>query len=532
MSPAGRPYFESADVHRSAFHHLDRLADRPFLLFACFVAFVLSITIIQHPPWQGIDTRFTFGMGIAWAVFALLAGALSKRPSLFVPCFLAACTGPHHRVAVLCAFACGLAMLGRVLWSNRKAYRPFFREAFRSRGFGLVLAIAVYGVAVWLARLGDSTDGWSFLALAASMFTIPLAVYSFEWLRWTDDERKKAARNTFLYLSAVALTVLLVPLLSGRVEQYTVPAYVLYKAASAVRALPFHMQWVDPDANSACFRSAHYAAVALFMLTAFAVAYGRYSGEKRTVLIAAGALFAALMGENAHALPAMAASALALFILARPSCQRRPVRCAAAITVGSVAVAVCVVAAFYSMNDYLSNLPKARLYRASFAYASGKPFRFIVGEGPASFGSHAARKRLPPGLSDERVYPFLPRTVSPAYRTVLEEVDARGATTTVHRPISGLVPFFLEWGLIGSILLLYTVFRMLHAMMPAVIGVTSPWTAAAAATAIASFPLLFVLLGFRPYLEYPDVMAVASVLFLVGLQDRKEQKYGEKTLFP
>jgi hypothetical protein len=190
----------------------------------------------------------------------------------------------------------------------------------------------------------------------------------------------------------------------------------------------------------------------------------------------------------------------------------------AGLLLGATALfTVLLVFAVYEWTPYFSRMPKAAFYRASARYAMAHPGRLLLGEGPAAFGSHAARKRLPASLTDELDFPFLPRFVNPAYAAVLRAADGPDKYTTLNRPISGLVGLVMEWGLAGSALLAALFWRLLRNALHTAGRMMDAPSFAMAITAVAGFLLLFVSLVFRPYFEYPEIMAAVSALFLLSM---------------
>jgi hypothetical protein len=73
----------------------------------------------------------------------------------------------------------------------------------------------------------------------------------------------------------------------------------------------------------------------------------------------------------------------------------------------------------------------------------------------------------------------------------------------------------MEWGLAGCALLTALFWRLLRKSVTVLQQEADSVSFAVALTSIAAFILLFVSLVFRPYFEYPDVMVVASALFLL-----------------
>ncbi|MBL0175435.1 MAG: hypothetical protein IPP94_09265 [Ignavibacteria bacterium] len=453
-------------------------------------------------------------MGLVFAAVPLAAALLSGRPSFIVAAYLAACIGPHHRVAILASFATGLVMLGIVLWRNRGHLGAFISDAIRNRSFGLVLAISGYLTAVWLLRLGDSTDAWSLFALSASMLTVPFAVYSLSYLVWTDSEARSAVRCVASLGGAVVCTVLVYPMLVGQYGQYGVAFYTIQKAFGAYIPFPFALGWVNPDFNTATLRSAHYASIIATFFSFGCIVFAVLSRRRMLPLLAAVCgLFAAGLGENGHALPGMILAACAVPGAILLNSVWRPAATAAALLGMTVATSVLLVFAVYAWTPYYSRMPKAAFYNASLDYAFRHPGRLLLGEGPAAFSSHAARKRLPQDLTDDLDFPFLPRHVNPPYAAVLGAANGPDKYTTLNRPISGLLGLVMEWGLAGTALVFVVLHRLLRGALNTWAQHRHPLRRSAALTAAAALVILFVSLVFRPYFEYPDVMAAAGVLF-------------------
>ncbi|MBI5645319.1 MAG: hypothetical protein HY962_00175 [Ignavibacteriae bacterium] len=485
---------------------------RSAVVFTAAFLYIASITLLRPTPWMNIGTGFDFTMGLIWAGVALLAGFLSRRPSVLVPCFLIACLGPHHRVAILSAFVSGVVMLISTLYAERHDIRSFVHRAFVEKGAGYVLAIGLYMCVVWLLRLGDSTDRWSFLALAASMFAVPLAVYSLSYLTWTGDEYTLTIRNCGLVLLALGSVVLLYPAAVGAFDQYGVPLYMLSKAAASSLHIPILMEWTDPDYNSASLRGAHYAAMILFIAAA---GWSVYAVRARAWMHAGAAAllaYAAAMGENAHALPGLALAGCLMGLDGLRGTRAGRMRAAALALLPFIA-AVVLVLIVYNWDAYLRSLPKRALYTNALRQAVNDPVRLLLGEGPAAYASHAAAKRLSLPYREDNEFPVMPPFTSPRYDEALRQSFGENRYTTLHRPISGLLGFAMEWGVLGSALLLGAVYVLFRRVQEQTDG---PARSAVVAAAITSLSLVGVSLAFRPYAEYPDIMAVASISFLLA----------------
>jgi hypothetical protein len=486
-----------------------------FLL--CFT-YVLAITLLRHTPWLAIGPGFASWMGITFAAVPFAIACIAHRPSYYTTALLAACLGPHHRTAILAAFAMGIVLLVRVVIAERGDVAGLCRRAFRQHGAGWFTALGMYCACVWLLRLGDSTDAWSFLALAASLFTVPLAFFALSFLPWSARERTRAAWNAALFLFAVATVILVYPLITGAYEQYTVPFFAFYKAVASFVPLPFAFVWHNPDYNTASLRSAHYSAVILFLL-AFALAvYGGMQGRRHAVyaLLAFIMFFASSMGENVHAFPGMLLGVVASAVLLVRG-VRRPSRASAVVLAVTGAAAVLLIVSLYRWSPYYNFVAKARLYDAAGAMVEDHPGRYLLGEGPAAFASHAAQKRLQAGAGDEFPFPLLPSFGNPRYEAALHRARTDNMYTTLNRPVSGVLGVVMEWGLLGTALLVLALHRILRSALAAGTRAADPIARAAAATAVAAVPLIGLVLVFRPYLEYPDVMCVVCFLFFIPL---------------
>jgi hypothetical protein len=489
-----------------------------YVYLAAFALFA-AIALLNPTPWIDLGTRFPFWLSLLVSAAALSAGFVLGTPASVTGGYLVAILTPYHKTAVLVAFVTGLAMLARALRDRAWSMPALVRDGLHGRGFGWVIAVSVYIIALWAIRLGDSTDGWSLFALTASLLTVPFAVYSLSYLPWTDGEIRRTIRVGFAILAAQATVALLYPALAGQFGQYTHAGYWIEKALPAVGIRTGSQVWLDPDFNTGTLRSAHYLSMILVPAAAGSAAYAAFARRRRYGIAAAGFLLAISLAENSHMLAglctALALTPLLLFRIGR-SIERS---LTAVVLAAVVLVSAAIVAWYYGPHGYFAEQPKGLSYRLSARYVRSHPGRMLLGEGPAAFGSHAARKRLPAVYEEENEYPFVTRYVSPAYRGVMSIVHGAPVGSTMNRAMSGALGIAMEWGVAGTALLAAVVFVLLRRAVVVFRDASrSAEQRAAAFAAVFGFVVIAVSLVFRPYGEYPDVASVAAVGLMVAVK--------------
>ena len=494
----------------------ERVSDRAMLsaLFLASFVYLLSIALLHGGK---TDSGFTFAMSLAFAILPLLAGFAIASPSAICTGFFLACLGPFQKTTLLIAFATGLLMLGITLHGMRWRLWQLLRTALRERDFAFLAIPFLYIATVWALRLGDSTDAWSLLALSASLCTVPFAVYSLLYLSWTEGQQRSAILSIAVVLAALGATVLARAAIVGDFAQYGNGVYVYAKALAVLVPMHWMPAWVNPDANSASLRSAHYMAVMMLTLAAALFCYGAISRRLAPwAALALIALYISGMGENAHILGGVAAGALSV-VLAVLLRSRIP-NLAIAVLIMGVAISgiVAVGARLYFGSDPAAASPKAHLFSESISYVKVHPWRLLLGEGPAAYSSLAARKRLPAALTDEDPFPLLPVFAAPGYRGVLDRVHVPETPTTAYRAMSGVVGILMEWGLAGTLLLGGCMLLFVSRLVRGIAGEADAVVIAARLATMFLLVLLSVASLFRPYFEYQDVMSLLCLGVLLS----------------
>lgn len=503
------------------FLHSVRKYALPFVIFFIYFA---SITVLQRTPWFDLGIDYTIWMAFAWAGFALLCGFILNRPSTISIGFLLGCLTPFHRVAVVMALITAFALLVRTLIKNRGQFVSFFRNAIQQRGFGWILLISGYAITVWLIRIGDSTDVWSLVALASSLFMVPATAYALTYLPWSDTERNIAIRWSGLAVAALGAIVLLYPAVTGQWIQYRQALYVVHKALQSVNIEVFSIEWINPDYNIGSLRSAHFMSV---VMLAPAFSLSAYAFVRRKLVLFLYSIpfwYLFLLGENAHAFSGIIMATIVVFLFLRRGVVRRPAFHAMGIVVMVLIAAVLSINWFYGAIGYFHTSPKAKTYAYSLKHVQQHPGRLILGEGPAAFSSYASRKRLPGYLTDDTPFPFIPGYANPHYAAVLELAHEENTSSTINRAFSGFLGLFMEWGLIGSALLITMFSILLRNVIKASCASESLKVRGLAIGSVAMFIIVFSMLPFRPYLEYPDTMAVVSVMYALVLMPINRNK--------
>lgn len=502
-----------------------------WVLVIALMLYFLSITILRSSPWLDIGTEFSFGMALAWGVLPLLIGLIRGTPSAISAGFILACLGPYNLTSVILAFLLGTGMGIATLIQHRSEMRLLLTMELWRRGFGYILAVTAYAFLVWVIRLGDSTDGWSFLAMASSLLTIPFAVYSLSYLEWDSKEARRFAALMGWIVAALMITVLAYPLLAGEFEQYTQAFYILYKTGELVFDMPFEMAWIDPDYNWGSVSSSHYLA-ALMLFAAAAFCYLALRGKRRMLMFstAAIALYCYALGENAHIIPGVLLGlALVLLWQIAERFSLRPGALSATMITGVVVATFGLIAGLYSTGALYGDSQKAKLYSAASEYIQTQPGRALLGEGPASFASRAANKRVPTSIMqlEYDFIPPIPEYVSPKFERALQSSANAVGGSTMEMPVSGLAGIVIEWGFAGTLLLLGVLWLLLKQLFGAYRRVEDRYVRALAVSGIFAFVVLTVSLSVRTYFEYTELTSVAAMLIMVPIAaSRKEAEKG------
>ena len=494
-------------------------ARRTAWVFIGSVFWIALLTVARPSIFLDLGIHTSFLHVAVWAFVPLLIGALFRTPASLITGYLLGSLSIQHRAGILLSFALGISMLAFVLWRNRRSLRSFFSFAFARRGFGYLLAASGYITAVWLIRLGDSTDAWSLLALGASLFTVPCAVYSLSYLSWTEDERAKAIRYGTAVLCALGFVVAVMPLLAGAFEQYANALYVFDKAAQALQiTLPFSIgHYIETDDNGASLRSAHFMAAIMLAVVVGMLILAFLRRDWRYALLSLAAFLVFSMGENAHILAGVGAAAVSIIAIAVLHKRVHPGLLSASVIILAIATGIVAVQWNYGSGGYFHDAPKGKAYQLALQYALDHPGRMILGEGSAAFSSHACRKRLPADLTDDRDFPLLPDFTPPAYGAIMARVHVPNTSSTINRAPSGALGLVMEWGILGTILILFILATLIKNAIEVLRHSADTERRAGSLTAIFMVLTILTTLVFRPYLEYPDVTSVVAVLFLLAV---------------
>jgi len=459
-------------------------------------------------------------------------GLLRATPPAIVNGFVLASLVPYNHVSVTIAFGLGIALGVATLIRYRTRLRDLALTEFRKKGFYLLLALVAYAMVLWVSRLGDSTDSWSFLALASSLLTVPFGVYSLSYLEWTGDGIVRALRLLTYTGIALVVVALLFPALSGDFTQYPQAFFVVFKTIRSVMPLPFEMQWVDPDFNRVSLTSSHYFAAVMLIFSGAMSAMAL--NTKRYIRYCAGSfagIFCFALGENAHILPGAAVGIVAVVLVA----QSRRVNAPAGAASGMViACAVCcialVVSTLYFHGGRYSLSQKGVLYAMVKERAESDPVRFLFGEGPAAFASRAANKRMPQQRMEiEYAFPFaIPEFASPMFMEMVDRSEHAERGSTMKRPLSGAAGILMEWGVFGSLLIIVILFRLIRSAVRTIRSTKRSEIQAAAYTAVFGLVMITVSLSVRTYFEYPEITSVAASLLMLAVAADPGARYPDR----
>jgi hypothetical protein len=320
-------------------------------------------------------------------------------------------------------------------------------------------------------------------------------------------------------LCSLAFVVAVMPLFGNPASQYANALYVFRKAAESLRleSVFSFASYVNTDSNTGSLRSAHYMAAVLLPLIVGTLAYAILRRRWSVLVVSMAAFLVFSMGENAHILAGAGAGLLAIAaVVTVPRRVPASILVVFALTC-SIGIGTFAVAWNYFGGGFFTASPKARTYQLSLRYASEHPWRMLLGEGPAAFSSNAARKRMPASLSDERGFPMLPDFTPPVYGAIMREVHSAGTASTINRAQSGALGLLMEWGVAGTTIVLIVIGTLMQRSLRMYRASTEPAHRAVALSGYFMLPTLLTTLVFRPYFEYPDVMAVTSLLFLITL---------------
>jgi hypothetical protein len=492
-----------------------------YWIFAGMLLYFLTMTLMISSPWLPSAPGFTFSESIVWASIPLLIGLVRYTATSITTGFVLAAFGPYNQTTVILAFILGCILGIITLWNYRTRLKELVISVFVERGFYFLVALVAYIVIIWLLRLGDSTDKWSFLALASSLLTVPFVAYSLSYLPWNRVEIRNTARLLLLTGSALIVVALVYPLICGRYEQYSQAFFVLYKTVSVFAHLPVSMDWVDPDFNRVSFSSSHYFAVAMLLLSVAAL-YAGHIGKrlKGYYLLGFLALYCFALGENAHIIPGALAgfAALGLLVFSRKGVLGSGTS-AVLVTLFTVAATLALIGVLYFPDGRYSLSQKASIYRHTLERIQENPVRSFFGEGPSAYASRAANKRYSDAVLEiEYSFPFaITDFTSPSFAAVIQESVTYEGGSTMKRPLSGAAGFFVEWGIFGTLLGLFIVYRLLRRAIKTYTDSEHIEARVISAIAVFGMVLLGVSLSVRTYFEYTELTSLVSVLLMLAV---------------
>jgi hypothetical protein len=401
---------------------------------------------------------------------------------------------------------------------------------------GALLAVLGWAVMSWLANLGGETDAWSLPVFAITFLAPWLLLFLARAAPWTTTDLVTLVGMWLAAALAQLVPALLKPLAIGEPSMYTVPLVAFQLTGAAL--LRNFVPGGSSDLTTGTMISAHHFGVVLLLTIALILAMRMAvpGMRMRWLMFVVGFVF--LMTDSKHIiLAALPGTVLYGRVVVWPR-LRAPTRrlvTAGAIVVGvggtayaGAAVSRFLVEGLWRPYMALASLnPKVVLYtRTAHRLADGSVQSWI-GLGPGAYASRAASIRATSVLFKEqnRLPSFIPPFTSPAYAAVAYDLYTSSIVDTEHNrsvaltsPFSSLVGIVGEFGLLGSLVVLY----FLGVMTEAAFGVwrraaLPPGLRAAGAAAGFAVPLLLFLGLFDTYFEQPDVTGPMVLLVLISL---------------
>lgn len=477
------------------------------------VVFLYLLGIALRRGTYAAEDALSLAEIVVFTLLPLVVGASSRSKAGIAGGMLVASMVPFQKTIALVFVVGILVIIPMVLRSGN------IKTVLKDTAVRFFLLFTGWLLLIWIVRLGDTTDGWSFPILFGSMLSIPLFyLLLFHGFEWSSAELTEMRRMFVTLLLSQSAVVIIYPLLIGHPVLYLAGANGLLKGFNVLFNLGLQLPYADPDWNRGTLVDSHQLGFLLAILTALFFASAHYL--RRKTLFIAGVVGIYLFGitETSHAVPAFITGLLLAVTAA--FLMHRAVRLRVLAPFLFVCIALfppLLTATIYGGDTLLSGTKKSLLYRGTIEQFQQNPIALMFGFGPATFGSRVANKRLPEGY-DRLEHPFpilVGERVAPAYAAALKYSERGSSGTTAQVQASGLVSILAESGIVGTMLFFLFVVTLGKRLLTTMSTDNEPAVKSLAATGLFSIVLIAGSLCFRQYLEYPQIMSFVWLLVLL-----------------
>lgn len=491
--------------------------------------YLLAITVLRDSPYSMFGTVYGMRTAVLMAALPLLVAAVAGTPRALALAVFVACLGPMHTISSAVVLLGIVWLLVRTLLQRGEDWRMLWSR-MRHGATGALLVFIAYLLLLWLLRLGDGSDMYSFPIFFTGWLAVPLWIALLGTLPFTAEDVAWLRTRVLLAAAALAAVILVFPLLAGAPQLYLSvlqPLLRVYPDLLGINTPRFPLPDMQQpyDFNWGSLASAHYSSLLLAVVCFRCVMHAVLTRSPRWLIPAIAALAASLMGENLHALPGLLLGAcLAVVALgwSRRQHQHAGATAFAMVVILLVGTGV-LITMLYADSGSQAGTRKAVLIHASLKGMQKEPLRALLGEGAGTHGSKAADMRLPLRYREmdtnlhERLYAMNPR-----YGAVLDRVAEVPQfippyrvqfSSTMGRTMSGSIAAVREFGIVGILLgasVLFRIFRGLYLAMNSADETDRSW----AATALILLAAVCITALFRHYFEYPDIMISCGMLLL------------------
>ena len=384
----------------------------------------------------------------------------------------------------------------------------------------LVFLFVGFLVLTWLVHLGYTTDVWCLPLYLMSFCSYILVAVFAQWATWTLRELNRLAQLWILCIALQALPMFIKPLTIGE-------ASLIFRTS---------------DLNTGTLASAHHNGVLLSILIIFLVLL---SIEKRNwsyVWLVGVYTFLFYITATMHAILAMISPAIGMGALCCLNSPRKR-----KITYPFISIFIFVLllgSAFLSSpfkqfisspfkqfnrivwSPYVTNPanPKIMLFQRATIQLLHNGLNFVIGFGPGGHASRVASSRASGTLYKEfyELPSFIPPFTSPEYGKTMAGLytyqirqELLYRSNILSYPFSSLIGIWGELGIIGTVILVSVYAVVARVSYHTWRADKSPVWRAFGGTALFSVLYLWALALFDSYMEQPNIMIPAWILFLL-----------------
>jgi hypothetical protein len=465
------------------------------LFAAAFLVVSPGLYLDKFEGGLSIGVCLALALGFGAAAFLVTEGNV-RIASLWTLLFAALLPNGVFGLALLSMAP--LLVLARLLFSRGGLNRLERRIA----------VLLLYAAGIWLVRIGNTTDPWTFpLYLFLDLLPIVLVLLIPQMAR-SPSHLKLIAVGWYAALGAQLFPLMAKPIALGEPS-------------------PFSLWY---DLNHGTLTRAHYLGVLLILLGVFLGYYGSLRRNAPILFLTALSAFGVYVTGSKHALLAAIAALLVFGALrARGRVRWR--------SVAAAGVAVLIVAGvfgrLFALDDrislsstdkwvsYISLSDKVVFVERTYTYFAAHPVDLLVGLGVGSYGSRVASSRATDVLYKEayRLPAAIPSFTSGPYGESMRDLytaadaDRLSGSNVAGNPFSSVVGVVAELGLLGTSLYLLIYSAVLRMALKVIQDDSSDLWRALAATSIFAIPFLLLLGVMDAYFSQPSVTIPIWYLF-------------------